>query len=159
MKDLSLSQIFALYTQINEELREREVVRSANNPTGELAEYLFVTGYGWDIAENSQKGYDATKEGVRFQIKARRVHARNSSRQLGAIRDFDGFDVLAAVIFDNDYQIERAALIPSGIVKKHSKYVAHTNSCRFIFRDSIFGDAEVVDVTEELKMKSGYYIP
>ena len=30
-----------------EELRAREVVRSANNPTGDLAEYLFCVAFKW----------------------------------------------------------------------------------------------------------------
>ncbi len=89
LQSMSLSEIFRLYNQLNTELRARKVVRTANNPSGGLAEYLFVKAYGWAQAENSQKGFDATGGGLRYQIKGRRVHMRNSSRQLGAFRSFE----------------------------------------------------------------------
>lgn len=156
LKDKSLSDLLRLNVEINEELRRRKVVRTANNPTGDLAEYLFVKVFGWRQAENSQKGYDAIFDGQRYQIKGRRVHARNGSRQLGAIRDLDAFDFLAAVLFDEYYGISLAAIIPASVVREQSRYVEHTNSYRFIFRDSVMQLDGVRDVTEELRTKSGY---
>ena len=87
-KTLSVAELLVLHAQIGEELRERGVVRSANNPTGDLAEYLFCRAFGWQQAPNSERGYDATgADGTRYQIKGRRIHHRNKSRQLSAIRD------------------------------------------------------------------------
>ena len=103
-----------------DELRTRDVLRSENNPTGDLAEFLFCKAYGWTQASNSEKGFDATDgAGTRYQIKGRRLnrHRRDKSRQLSAIRDFKGFDFLAAVLFDHDYRVERAALIPRAVVR------------------------------------------
>ena len=37
----SVAELLALHVAIMEELRARNVLRSANNPTGDLAEYLF----------------------------------------------------------------------------------------------------------------------
>lgn len=42
VKTLSVAELLVLHAEIGEELRERGVVRSANNPTGDLAEYLFA---------------------------------------------------------------------------------------------------------------------
>ncbi len=58
-----------------------------------------------------KKGYPASG-GMRFQIKGRRLHPSNTSRQLSAIRDLDGFDTLAGVLSDKHYRVARAALIP-----------------------------------------------
>lgn len=133
MRDLdqvSAAELLAIHAQVSEELRTRGIVRSANNPTGDLAEYLFCTAFGWKQAPNSERGFDATgQDGVRYQIKGRRVHRRNPSRQLSAIRDLAGghFDVLAGVIFDDDFRVVRAALIPRGVVEKRSTFVAHVN--------------------------------
>jgi hypothetical protein len=63
LPDLTLmtaAQLLALHAQIGEELRERGVVRSANNPTGDFAEYLFCAAFGWQQAPNSERGFDAT---------------------------------------------------------------------------------------------------
>lgn len=146
------AELLKMHASIMEELRHRNVLRSANNPTGDLAEYLFCTAFGWDQAANSVKGYDATDgDGTRYQIKGRRIHQRNKSRQLSAIRDLDGFDLLAVVLFDDDYRIARAALVPAATVKEKSVYVQHTNSNRFLARESIWEVAGVIDVTDRLR--------
>lgn len=146
------AELLTMHAAIMEELRERKVLRSANNPTGDLAEYLFCAAFGWDQAANSVKGYDATDgEGIRYQIKGRRVHRRNPSRQLSAIRDLDGFDVLAVALFDDDYQIVRAALVPAVTVREKSVYVRHTNSNRFLARETLWDVAGVIDVTDRLR--------
>lgn len=156
MRDLdqvSAAELLAIHAQVSEELRTRGIVRSANNPTGDLAEYLFCTAFGWKQAPNSERGFDATgQDGVRYQIKGRRVHRRNPSRQRSAIRDLAGghFDVLAGVIFDDDFRVVRAALIPRGVVEKRSTFVAHTNSHKFLLRDDVWEAQGVQDVTAEV---------
>lgn len=155
MRDLqskSISELLALHAAIMEELRERNVLRSANNPTGDLAEYLCCTSFGWAQESNSAKAFDAKgDDGTRFQIKGRRIHRRNGSRQLSAIRDLDGFDILAAVLFDDDYQVMRAALIPVSVVREKSTYIEHTNSYNFLLRDAIWNAGGVEDVTACLR--------
>ena len=152
LKNMPLNDLLALHAAIMNQLRDRGVARSANNPTGDLAEYLFCRAFGWQQAPNSEKGFDATDgDGNRFQIKGRRLHRLNKSRQLSAIRDFDGFDTLAAVLFDDDYRVFRAALIPREIARTRSKFIEHTNSNKFILTDSVWDTPGVTDVTAELQ--------
>lgn len=152
LESKSVTQLLAMHVAAMEELRSRGVLRSANNPTGDLAEFLFCKAFGWSQENNSAKAFDATdQDGARYQIKGRRVHRRNRSRQLSAIRSLDGFDILAAVLFDDDYEITRAALIPVSVVYAHAKYIEHTNSQRFLLRDHILTLDGVRDVTEELR--------
>ena len=149
----SIPELLALHASVMDELRGRDVLRSENNPTGDLAEFLFCKAYGWTQASNSEKGFDATDgTGKRYQIKGRRLnrHRRDKSRQLSAIRDFEGFDFLAATLFDHDYRVERAALIPRAVVQDLSTYYSHTNSHRFLLRDEVWEAPEVVDVTDRL---------
>ncbi|MEM7190604.1 MAG: hypothetical protein AAF439_13415 [Pseudomonadota bacterium] len=152
LKQATLRDLLSLHTGILEELRDRGITRSANNITGDLGEYLFCLAFGWAQAPNSEKGFDAVDNyGHRYQIKARRIHRRNGSRQLSAIRDFASFDQLAAVLFDDEFHIFRAALIPREIVKSQSTYHAHTNSYRFLLRDQIWETPGVLDVTDQLQ--------
>jgi hypothetical protein len=83
LHDKSISELLALYVAVMEELRERDVLRSANNPTGDFAEYLFCRAFGWTQEDNSAAAFDATgDDGVRYQIKGRGLYRRNRSRQL-----------------------------------------------------------------------------
>lgn len=125
-----------------------------NNPTGDLAEYLFCKSFGWKQADNSQPNVDAIgPDGKRYQIKGRRITRFNKSRQLSAIRDMAGshFDFIAGVLFNEDFTVMRAALIPHAIALERSTYVARTNSHRFLLRDSIWEANGVRDVTMDLR--------
>ncbi len=151
LENETLSELLFLHVSIIGELRKRGVLRSENNPTGDLAEYLFCHAFGWKQAPNSQKGFDAKSEdGTRYQIKGRRLNNRNPSRQVSQIRDFDAFDFLAAVLFDHYYRIMRAALIPAAVVKDCSVYVEHTSSYRFMLQDNVWDIPGVRDVTKEI---------
>src|SRR6266567_764785 len=101
LADLSPTELLALHAKIADELRERKIVRTFNNPTGDLAEYLFCRAFGWEQTDNSHPYADAKQDGVFYQIKARRMTRQNTSRQLGALRGLPdgGFHFLAAVLF------------------------------------------------------------
>lgn len=155
LKALSPSELLALHAAISEELRQRQITRSSNNPVGDLAEYLFCHAFGWHQLDNSSRDVDAIDEHqIRYQIKARRITSHNTSRQLGALRDLAErrFDVLAAVVFHEDYRVQKAALIPHARVCELATPVERTNSFRFILRDAVWSLPDVRDVTAELKV-------
>ena len=147
--------LLGLHARISDELRVRGIPRSSNNPTGDLAEYLFCKAFGWKQSGNSKANIDAIgHDGLRYQIKVRRVTRFNKSPQLSAIRDLDGphFDFLVGVPFFEDRSILRAALIPHAIAVSRADFVERTNSHRFILRDDIWDEPHVRDVTAELRM-------
>ena len=90
---------------------------------------------------------------MRYQIKGRRLTPHNNSRQLGALRELPphGFDVFAAVLFQEDYRILRAALIPHARVVDLAKRIERTNSWRFLLRDAVWSVPGVRDVTADLR--------
>jgi hypothetical protein len=61
------------------------------------------------------------------------------------------FDVLAAVLFQEDYRVLRAALIPHVRVVELAKRVERTNSWRFLLRDAIWSVLGVRDVIADLQ--------
>ena len=91
MKDIGTSSVFELLrfqAEVMEELCKRGVVRTRNNPVDDLAEELFCRAFQWKREGNSARSIDAVAEdGARYQIKACRMTAKNTSRQLSAIRD------------------------------------------------------------------------
>lgn len=157
----SIYDLLALHVDTMKELRNRGVLRSGNIPTGDFAEHLFCEAFDWCQERNSKKAYDAINpEGIRFQIKARRLHSRNRSRQLSSIRSIEGFDFLAAVLFDEYYRVTRAAIIPSRVVSELATDDRHVNGKRFLLVDAVWNKSEVEDVTETLREATynlGYY--
>jgi hypothetical protein len=154
LSSLTPPQLLLLHSKLGDELRTRGITRSSNNPTGDLAEYLFCKVFDWKLADSSQANIDAIgTDGIRYQIKGRRITRFNSSRQLSAIRDMAGghFDYLAGVLFSEDYTLFRAALIPHAVALANATYVAHTNSHRFLLRDDIWSAPNVQDVTVQLQ--------
>jgi hypothetical protein len=149
----TVRQLLSDYGAILDELRRREIVRSANSPLSDYAELLFCKAFDWARENNSAAGHDATdKQGVRYQIKGRRLTRHNASRQMSAIRNLDNtpFDQLAGVLADEGFRVIRAALVPVAVVRTRSVHVAHTNSWKFLLRDDVWTLPGVRDVTGEL---------
>lgn len=153
-KTLPSTELLKLHAALADELRDREILRSSNNPTADVAELLFCRAFGWTQAAKSFPSADATcADGKLYQIKGRRITSVNGSRQLGALRKLSdgGFHYLAAVLFAPDYSVVRAAIIPHELVLTNSVYVKHTNAWRFLLRDASWSWPGVRDVTEELR--------
>ncbi|CUH78937.1 hypothetical protein [Tropicibacter naphthalenivorans] len=144
-------EVLDLLVDAQDELKLRGVSRSGNSLTGDLGEFMFINAFGWTAAKRSQKGFDALDGPTRIQIKARRLSAAGGNEQLGAIRDLEGFDLLAAVIFDRRYHVLHASIIPAGVIREFADFNAHTNSYRFFYNDAVRMRADVLDVSEALR--------
>ena len=154
LKNKSPSGLLKLYTLILDELRTREIIRSSNAPTGDYAEYLFCNTFKWEQQGNSNAGYDAISiDGKRYQIKSRRLTGHNPSRQLSFIRKLEKkqFDFLAGVLFNEDFSIFKAAIIPHEFIQPRSRFSKTTNGWLFKLEDNIWNINRVIDVTEKLK--------
>ena len=55
LEDLSVIDLLRLHVSALGELRRRGVLRTANAPTGDLAEHLFCGAFSWERAANSQR--------------------------------------------------------------------------------------------------------
>jgi hypothetical protein len=157
LSNLSVAQLLAGYAAYMAELRDREIVRSANNPLADYAEHLFCRAFKWEPAKKVEAGYDATdmKTGKRYQIKARRITPKSTSRQLSFIRKLDAparpFDALAGVLMDEQFRITRAALVPFDVVYASATRVESINGWRFVLRDDIWKLDGVEEVTKQLR--------
>lgn len=154
LSSMNVVELLKLHARIADELRARGVTRTSNNPTGDLAEFLFCRAFDWQQTGNSNANLDAiSSDGARYQIKGRRLTRPNRSRQLSAIRDLDGghFDFLAGVLFAEDYTVLRAVIVPRASIAQRATFVARTNSHRFFLRDDVWNLPGARDVTAELR--------
>lgn len=155
LRTATATTLLQLQAAAVEELRRRDLVRTANAPLGDYAEHLFAKAFGWELTVNSATSYDAKdSEGTRYQIKARRL--RNNvagERQLGVMRGLPdkAFDYLAAVLFDRDFTVHRAAIIPHAAVASRSRHSKHVNGWRFLLEDAVWLIEGVRDVTEAVR--------
>ena len=155
LTSIPVSGLLDLHVGLLSELRRRQVVRSANNPTGDYGELLFARAFGWILNSNSSANADATDaDGLRYQIKCRRLATPKGSRQLGFIRRMPErpFDRLAAVLLDSRFRVMRAAIIPFEVVEPRAAYVDSVKAWKFILRDSVWGLPGVTDATAELRL-------
>ena len=130
-------ELLKLYTELMEELRSRGTVRSSNGPGADVAEGLVAKALSLTLNTASTAGYDGIDpRGRKIEIKCRRLTRHNESRQLSAIRNLDRahFDLLAGVLFNEDFSVMKAALIPFEVVKQHAVFVKHTNGWKFVLR-------------------------
>lgn len=128
LADLSISELFALFADILDQLNERKISRSQNNPVADYAEWLVSRALRLKLQPNSRRGLDALDdEGVRYQIKGRRVHPSHPSRQLSVIRNLEeeSFDFLIAVLFKRDLSVLEAYKTPHSAVGRYSHYSSH----------------------------------
>lgn len=124
------TELLVAYSELMEELRRRNIVRTSNNPVADYAERVAVSRLGLIQVGKEEKGFDAVDaQGQRYQIKGRRITRHNSSRQLSVIRNLSDrlFDYLIAVIFDESFEVKEIWKIPYEFVKQHSRLSEHQN--------------------------------
>jgi hypothetical protein len=142
-------ELLRAYGAIINELKSRGITRTKNNPVADYTEWLVSQKLGVKLESNSQKGYDATdSNGLRYQIKSRRITPDNKSTQLSALRNLNDhpFDFLIALIFEADFTVKRAAKIPIDIVVAKSSFRSHTNAHIVHLPSTIFDSPGVENI-------------
>ncbi len=144
-------ELLGTYRAILAELRRRGILRTSNAPTGDYAECLVGAFSGGELAPNSERSWDVlTSAGVKIQVKARVSPAGSGAgtRQLSVIRTW-GFDRLAVALFDDDYSIRTASLLPVSAVRAVARFVPHVNGYRVAASDDLLAEGD--DITDELR--------
>ena len=86
LKSQSPKQLLQLTCAVVDELVRRDINRTVNNPINDYTEWLVTRCLRLKLAKTSTQGYDATDDdGLKYEIKGRRITPRNKSRQLSAI--------------------------------------------------------------------------
>jgi len=100
------------------DLRAREIIRTNNNPVGDLAEAVVAAHYGGERGGFVQAGWDVRlPTGERLQVKALRETGAGGRRNLSPIRDAD-YDAVIVVIFDEDFRVTEGLRIERATVEE-----------------------------------------
>ena len=149
--EMSEIELLQAHGAIIDELLRRGVVETRNNPIGDYTEWLVRCRLGLTKAAKNEKGFDAIDaDRIRYQIKGRRDDG--NVVQFSAIRNLDAqdFDIVIAVVFNNDYSIRLAVAIPHDVVPEFASYQRHTNAHNLILSESVLRRDGVVDIRQFL---------
>ena len=146
LEQLSVKDLLKLQSSVIDELNNRGIVRTKNNPLGDYTEWLVGSALNLELQPNSKAGYDGVdKSGTRIQIKGRRVTRNNKSRQLSAIRKYEekDFDILIGLIFNEDFEVIEALSIPHEVIKDYARFSSHSNAHLLTLKGAVLDDCRV----------------
>jgi len=161
LKRMKVAQILGLYAAVLEELCQREVLRSANNPAADYAAHLVCHAPSLRPAQEPTKGYDATdRKRKRYEIKDRRSTTRSRPTRFSAVRKLpdNHFDYLAAVLFAEDFHIQRAVVLPRIAVVSKAFFQKHVNGWILPLNDKLWqteGARDITDLLRRLQFQHG----
>lgn len=120
MEDKKIRQLLKKYNNILKKLEEGGVIRSSKI-VSEYGEYIASKTLKLKLTESPiQKGYDATKNGKKYEIKSRKTTKKGTATVLPKPNEIQlsTADFLVGVIFDYNWDVKHKVRIPMKEVKK-----------------------------------------
>lgn len=143
LAELSTRRLLALWAATLRELRERGVVRTFNNPIGDIAKELVALHYKGERGSFSQASWDVrTPDGELLQVKALRRTGVRTRRNLSPVRS-DAYAAVIVVIFTEDLRVEQAIRIPQQVVTALFPIRPHVNGRIITVTKRLLGHPEV----------------
>ena len=131
------------WSMIMRELRRRDIIRTNNNPVGDIAEAIVAEYYQGQRGSFSQAGWDVkTATAERIQVKAMRQTSETKRRNLSPIRDRE-YDVVVVVVFDEDFVVTEGLRITREVVEELFPHRAHVNGRVIIVTQTLRQDPRV----------------
>jgi len=96
---LSNRELLLAWTGSLEELRRRGVVRTYNNPIGDIAEAIVARHYGGVRGSFAQAAWDVAIGEELLQVKACRRSTPTTSLGFSPVRHREGYTALVLVVF------------------------------------------------------------
>jgi hypothetical protein len=146
MVDLSAltnRELLDVWTGSLDELHARGVVRTYNNPIGDIAEAIVARHYGGIRGGFSQAAWDVAIGQELLQVKACRRATAKTRLGFSPVRHTDGYTALVLVVFTAGMRVEQAWRIPRETVNALAKYNAHVNGLKIGLTAAVTSHPEV----------------
>lgn len=148
----STRQLLKDWASIMVELRERDVIRTSNNPIADIAEALVHEQFGGERGPFNQPGWDVrTPSGERLQVKAMRRLPTGKRRNLSPIRD-QNYDAVIVVIFNEKFEVESAFRMSRELVERLFPHKAYVNGRIISISKKLLANPEIerIDLSDAL---------
>lgn len=146
LSELSAPDLLKLWSGTMSELQNRELVRTGNNPVGDLAEAIVHEHFGGERGSFNQKAWDVlTADGERIQVKALRRAGKRKRRNLSAIRDSE-YDSVVVVMFNGAFELTGAVKFPRETVETLFPVRVHVNGRVVCMTDALLRHPSVIKV-------------
>lgn len=137
-------ELLSDWVAIMRQLRKLGVIRTNNNPIGDIAEAIVCDHYGGERASFSQKGWDVkTPDGERIQVKSRRKTLDSTPTVLSPISD-DEYDSLVVILFNEDFQVTEGLKATRTLVE--ARFNLDSKNQRRVRLSKLRADPEVEEV-------------
>jgi hypothetical protein len=147
--------LLADWAAIMRELRERKVIRTNNNPVGDIAEAIVHAYYGGQRGSFVQTGWDVrTPAGELIQVKALRQTPGTKRRNVSPIRDSD-YDSVVIVIFDEDFRVTEGLKLDRELVEELFEIRPHVNGRVITVTDALRANGRVEKLTDLARAAQG----
>src|SRR5262245_48836154 len=124
LHNLTDDDLARLWVRVMDEMRDRDMTRSANNPVADRAERVVADLYGVEPSGGNKAGYDLiTKSGRKVQVKGLRMTTPNRST-LSPVRSPD-YHYLVAVRFERDFTLKDAWRFTRAAVEDLARWSKH----------------------------------
>lgn len=118
MQKRSTRELLALWAAIMRELRRRKIVRTANNPIGDIAEALVAAHFDGERKGFSHAGWDvSTPDGERLEVKGIRFAEVRTRSNLSPIPSSSTYTAAIVVVFDENLRVTEALRVPRATVE------------------------------------------
>lgn len=149
-------ELLQAYARILGELRRRGIVRSANAPAGDYAEWLCWKALGGALEPNSKKSYDLLDgDARRVQVKARVVSDPPNPGQLQSspFRSWDFSHAAFVLLDERTYLVRQASLLPAEVFARGdnlARRIDHVNGWCVYMTPAVMNHPSGVDITDAL---------
>jgi Family of unknown function (DUF6998) len=134
------------WAAIMRELAARDVIRTNNNPVGDIAEAIVAAHYQGERGSFSQAGWDVkAPNGERIQVKAMRQTPTSKRRNVSPIRDRD-YDSVVLVIFNENFQVTEGLRLARATVEDLFEHKAYVNGRIIAVTQKLHEDPRVESV-------------
>ncbi len=110
------------------QLRDRGIIRTSNNPVGDIAEAIVAEHFGGMRAPYGQKNWDVMADGgERIEVKGiRQLHGGSRRSNVSPIRGAE-YDSVVIVLLDDDFKVTEGLHIPRAVVEELFGHNDHVN--------------------------------
>lgn len=150
--DLTSVELLKLHGQIINELMQRKIAKTRNQPIAEYSKWLVRNKLNLHDVGNPNEKYDGYDDhDKKYLVRSRQIIDDRAIR-FSVIRNLKNrnFDFLVAVSFDNDIKVTEAYIIPIVVLLEQFEYNEYQNGYLLKLNQFNLNDKRIQNIKQQL---------